>query len=143
MNKQFSDSIRAKMSALEAAKQDLPFQIGNEIVSFFKSSWKKNGFENSGVVKWKAKKNPNGLPTLYGSGNLVNSIVVERAAWGKVVVKSDLPYSAIHNYGLEGNAFGKYSFKMPKRQFMGDSKKMRSILKLKYERKLNWVMRQR
>jgi phage gpG-like protein len=143
MNKQLSRSIQAKIRALNNAKTVLPKEVGDEMVSFFKSSWKKGGFENTGVQIWKPKKKPNGKPTLYGDGDLVNSVMLESANWITVRVKSDLPYSAIHNYGLQGKAFGKHPFTMPKRQFMGSSVKMNRLLTLKFERKLNWVFKQK
>jgi phage gpG-like protein len=35
-----------------------------------------------------------------------------------------LPYSAVHNEGGQAKVFGKYSFTMPKRQFMGESREL-------------------
>ncbi|MFA5727476.1 MAG: hypothetical protein WC886_07545 [Saccharofermentanaceae bacterium] len=38
----------------------------------------------------------------------------------------DLPYAEIHNEGGQGKAFGKYSFTMPKRQYVGQPPELTS-----------------
>lgn len=50
---------------------------------------------------------------------------------------SSLPYSAIHNEGLMGKAWGKYPFQMPKRQFMGNSKSLEKRSQAKFIAKIN------
>lgn len=52
-----------------------------------------------------------------GSGELRHSIETETSD-GIVSIGTDKIYAQIHNEGLEGNAFGKYKFEMPQRQFM-------------------------
>ena len=63
---------------------------------------------------------------LTKSGALRDSIksMTSRSALSTTVT-SNLKYSAIHNDGLQGDAFGT-SFEMPKRQFIGDSEKLNS-----------------
>ncbi|MDR1848325.1 MAG: virion morphogenesis protein, partial [Bacteroidales bacterium] len=43
---------------------------------------------------------------------------------GEAHIVSNLPYSAVHNEGGQAKVFGKYSFTMPKRQFMGESREL-------------------
>lgn len=42
-----------------------------------------------------------------------------------VRVQNTAPYAAVHQYGLPAKVYGKKSFVMPRRPFMGDSKEMR------------------
>ena len=53
------------------------------------------------------------------------------------IISSSLPYSAIHNEGLMGKAWGKHPFKMPKRQFMGNSKSLERRSQAKFIAKIN------
>lgn len=43
---------------------------------------------------------------------------------GRVIVSSNLPYAEIQNEGGTAQIFGKKTFKMPKRQFMGKSQQL-------------------
>lgn len=63
---------------------------------------------------------------LYGSGssNLQTSIYLHTASASQVIIASDQPHAAVHNEGLQAKIFGKTTFTMPKRQFMGTSKKL-------------------
>lgn len=63
---------------------------------------------------------------LIGPGaNLMNSITVQRILYDKlVVVGSDLPYAAVHNEGGYIKIFGKAQRKLPKRQFIGESREL-------------------
>lgn len=60
---------------------------------------------------------------LVKSGDLRRSLKVVKAIWPVVQISSDLPYAAIHNNGgpIRGGA-------MPKRPFMGNSKKMEQAM---------------
>ncbi|MDR1846744.1 MAG: hypothetical protein LBR17_01320, partial [Bacteroidales bacterium] len=54
---------------------------------------------------------------------------------GEAHIVSNLPYSAVHNEGGQAKVFGKYSFTMPKRQFMGNSERLQNDIsdKINYE----------
>jgi phage gpG-like protein len=143
-NRGGTESIRKKIAALNKIKTELPQILANDMVNFFKASFDKQGFEDEGVQRWKPRKNvDSGRAILVKSGDLKRSIMVEFANWSKIRIKSALPYSAIHNQGLQGKAFGKTSFQMPKRKFMGRSRKLHNNLRDRMENKLNWVMRQK
>ena len=67
---------------------------------------------------------------LIGSGsNLMNSIRVAEASSKRVVIGSDLPYSKVHNEGGYIRVFGKK--KLPKRQFIGESRELMNELEKK------------
>ena len=68
---------------------------------------------------------------------LKNSIKKRRLNSFSSVLSSSLNYSAIHNEGLMGKAWGKYPFQMPKRQFMGSSKSLERRSQAKFIAKIN------
>lgn len=137
-----TDSIKRKIAALKMVRSSLPTILANECVNFFKGSFKRQGWLDSGIMPWKPrKKSDPGRAILVKSGDLRKSVFVEAATWKTVRISSNLPYSAIHNEGGMGKAFGKHSFQMPKRKFMGDSKKLRGLLTAKIEGKINKAMK--
>ena len=70
---------------------------------------------------------------LIGPGaNLMNSISVKERSKDKVVIGSDLPYAAVHNEGGYIKIFGKATRKLPKRQFIGESRELMDELQKKY-----------
>lgn len=154
-NKGGTESLQRKIRAFNALKTILPVLIGNDAKNFFNDSFKKQGWEDEGIQKWQprkgevgigglskvSKKSASGRAILVKTGDLKKSLFLEQADWGKVRISSDLPYSAIHNEGLEGNAFGKHKFKMPKRKFMGRSRKLHNRLKELMEKKINGSMK--
>lgn len=60
----------------------------------------------------------------WGSVGLKMSIFLAHASRGLVVVASNKPYASVHNEGGTAKIFGGKTFKMPKRKFMGNSKKL-------------------
>lgn len=56
--------------------------------------------------------------------NLMNSIRVREASPGRVVIGTDLPYAEVHNEGGYIRIFGKKKVKVPRRQFIGESREL-------------------
>lgn len=154
-NRGGTESIQRKIREFNGLKAVLPVLVANDAKNYFAASFRKQGWEDEGLQKWQprkgqigggglakvSKKSSSGRAILVQSGDLRKSLCVEQADWGKVRISSDLPYSAIHNEGLQGNAFGKHKFKMPKRKFMGRSRKLHNQLKSLMENKINKAMR--
>lgn len=62
---------------------------------------------------------------LIGPGsNLMNSIKVLEKSFPKVVIGTDLPYAEVHNEGGYIRIFGKKKVKVPRRQFIGESREL-------------------
>lgn len=115
--------------AMEAAIVD----VGNTAKVFFVQSFRKQGWDDKSVDKWKPRKkktyktksgktvDDTTRAILVKTGDLRRSIIrdpANRAALS-IRIHSDLVYAKVHNDGLRaGRGRG---FKMPKRQFMGDS----------------------
>lgn len=115
--------------------------MGVMAVNQFKSNFIKQGFEDETLKAWQPRKRVDrgryaekaGTRKILigkGTGILHRSIVAKKFGKYAVRITSKLPYANIHNEGLMGKAFGKHSFKMPKRQFVGNSGVLnRKILK--------------
>ena len=111
----------------------------------FTRSFKDGGFTDESFSPWKKRKR--GVDTYKrgrgkggsikslnidrgiligkgGAGRLFKSIRSKRFGSLSVKIYTDVPYARIHNDGLMGKAWGKHSFKMPKRQFIGYSGKL-------------------
>ena len=144
-NRGGTESLMRKIKALEGVKTELPTILANECVTFFKASFRKQGWDDGSVQKWKPrkgdKKGDSTRATLVKSGDLYGSINIEVANWKRIVISSKLPYSAIHNNGGKGLAWGKHPFQMPQRKFMGRSRTLHNKLRDKIELKINKAMR--
>ncbi|MDD2489235.1 MAG: phage virion morphogenesis protein [Bacteroidales bacterium] len=129
-----------------------PDLMGDAAVNHFKENFDKEGFVDETLKPWKevkrrqeesswyefdANKPPKYRSTKRGkdkilkdTNQLQDSIEYE-AKQHKVIIHSDIPYAAVHNYGQKAKIFGKKSFKMPKRQFIGHSKQLdKKIIKM-------------
>ncbi len=100
--------------------------IGNIAVKESKLNFKRQGFMDRSVERWddrkKADKNPKKRAILVKSGTLRRSItrLSTSAKRVKIGVKGKAAvYGGVHNAGLRAGR-GK-GFKMPKRQFLGQS----------------------
>jgi phage gpG-like protein len=135
--------------ALEAAIVD----VGNTAKVFFVESFRKQGFDDKSVQKWKPRKrttyktksgkvvDDTTRAILVKEGDLRRSIIrnpANRAALS-IKISTNLDYAKIHNDGLMGKAFGKHPFKMPKRQFMGDSYNLNEKVKAVIVKRLDKV----
>lgn len=146
--------------ALEAAIVD----VGNTARVFFIDNFRKQGFDDKTVQKWKkrqvserkgrgSKKSASELETvrsvkagraiLVKTGDLRRSIIRNPANRAALTVKisTDLAYAKIHNDGGMGKAYGKHSFKMPKRQFIGDSYNLNEKVKAVIVKRLDKVFK--
>lgn len=125
-----------------AQKRSLPVILGNVAKNFFLATFRKGGFTDTGFKRWKQRRKRLGRgrtsPTLKEAANLTltgklkRSIKVRPATFKLTRIFTNLVYAAIHNFGLQGVAFGKTSFKMPEREFIGDSR----VLERKLERRV-------
>jgi phage virion morphogenesis protein len=120
------ESINRKIRNLKDAKTKIPVLVSNNSKNFFLQSFRNQGFTDNSLEKWQKRDNRSrrnsGRAILVDTGALRRSIKVSQSSFNKIVITSNLPYAAVHNYGLKaGRGRG---FKMPKRKFMGNSKKL-------------------
>jgi phage gpG-like protein len=119
----------------------------NEAVNFFHDNFRRQGFLNRSVKPWKPRKVVDaGRGILIGKGGgdkLSNSIartavsLVKKSA--TIGIKGDpIKYASVHNYGLmSGRGKG---FKMPKRQFIGESKSLNKKIIRLIDKRLRKIM---
>ena len=92
--------IKAK---LINALKDLPAVIANEAVNFSLDNFKQQAFTGAPIQKWPARrslgKRAKGRSLLVQSGRLRRSIHPIKIESSKVVIGTDVPYAALHNYG--------------------------------------------
>jgi phage gpG-like protein len=140
-NRGGTESLKRKIDLLNRIKTQLPNELAKESVKFFRANFGKQGFLDQSVQKWKKRKDNKKHLILVKSGALRESIEIESADWRRIRIVSDLPYSAIHNEGRKGLAWGKHPFQMPKRKFMGRSYELHKKLRFKLETAINRVMK--
>lgn len=137
--------IIAKQIAIELTFKSLKDEVKVMSINHFKKSFEIEAFNDVNIRKWKPLKRERtrykGNKILTQTGKLKNSIrartYVGKKIWW-IEAYSNVIYANIHNDGLIGKAWGKHSFKMPKRKFMGDSK----LLDRKIQRRINYRLSQ-
>lgn len=145
----FRFSFSKRLFAIQ--KKTLPIVLGNVAKNFFLEAFKKGGFTDIGFKRWRQRRKRLGRgrtsPTLKEAANLVlsgklrRSIKVRPATFKLTRIFTNLGYAAIHNFGLQGLAFGKTPFKMPEREFIGDSKTLERKLERRIIREIDKVFK--
>lgn len=140
--------LKQKAAAIDKAFKESITIAGKDAVAHFKKSFDHEGFTDENFSRWKPRRGqwmsvgasvrgsrgalPNTKKTLTKTGALKRSIRIAYNTGMRIMVWSNLPYSAIHNEGLTGRAWGRHSFRMPKRKFLGNSRNLerRTLAKL-------------
>lgn len=124
--KQIKNKIKARQPVIMAA-------MANNAVNHFVKSFDDQGFTDENRIGWvrrESRRDDNARAILTKSGRLKRSIRVKSVNADKAVIGTGgVPYARIHNEGLDGLAWGRHRFKMPKRQFIGRSRKLNRINK--------------
>lgn len=154
--------IKEKMSEIrQFQERDLPDIVGMEAVNHYKKSFAKEGFTDETLNPWKDVKRRDPASPWYGFslGNkknfsqprttdkiltgetreLQNSIDYVKKA-DRVTVYSDKKYAAVHQFGLPAKIFGKKSFIMPARPFIGKSAVLIKNIRSKIVRSLDNII---
>lgn len=137
--------IAEHLKKYEAEIDSMVNTMGVMAKNHFTKSFRDGGFTDESFTPWKKRENKvdnykrgkrgeSGIRSLNvgrgiligkGTGLLRKSISFrKKGKWSVVINTGNLPYAKIHNEGGMGKAFGKYPFKMPKRQFIGYSGKL-------------------
>ena len=121
----FNDLARAD----KHLKNNVPKIIGERARRFFELSFRKQGFTDTAFSKWKRRKRETkrsiGKNILSNTGMLKNSIRRTKTTKKQIRISSvGIPYANIHNQGIG---------KMPKRQFIGNSKTLEKGLQKRKE----------
>lgn len=146
--------IQMAQIKLQKSLQDFVTVMGVEAKKHFVSSFRNQGFTDETLKRWQSRKGEvsgfgvsrrsagsRAILIGKGSGDLKKSISIKAKSYNSITVGSDLPYAQIHNDGLYGKAWGKYRFKMPKRQFIGHSRKLIDLLRNKLDVRIQNVFK--
>lgn len=107
-------NIRAKFGRAHKRATD---EMAKAAVYFFRNTvFQNEGWEGK---PWKPLAHPEPRPILQKTGKLRRSIRVMDKSTGEITIGSDVKYAGFHNSGKG---------KLPKRQFLGDSKILRKKL---------------
>lgn len=147
-----SNKFNLKQAEQKARKalENAVVEIGNTAKNFFVENFRKQGFDDKTVQRWKPRKrttyktksgkvvDDTTRAILVKTGDLRRSIIrVPNRAALNVKIQTDLPYAKVHNEGLRAGR-GK-GFKMPKRQFIGDSYNLNEKVKAVIVKRLDKV----
>ena len=154
MAKQNKFNLKQAEQKARKALENAVVEIGNTAKNFFVENFRKQGFDDKSVQKWKPRKkktyrtksgklvDDTTRAILVKEGDLRRSIIrVPNRAAMSVKIQTNLDYAKIHNEGLMGKAFGKHPFKMPKRQFIGDSYNLNEKVKAVIVKRLDKVFK--
>ena len=147
------ETNRLQKEFKELFEKYAPTIAGKTAVSYFKKNFQNEAW---GRVKWQEVKRRTD-PHVKGAkatrkiltgetGDLARSIEIKSISNGQVVIWtspsafSKEPYGRVHNEGLRAGR-GK-GFIMPKRQFMGPSEELNTLIISEIERKLKQITQQ-
>ena len=123
---------------LDKAKVDLPKLVASDIRNYFVNSFRRQGFDGQKwqEVKRREKENQTAKdkkPILVQTGRLRRSVneSIRKTTWEEIVLGIDTPYAIYHNQGTD---------KIPKRQFMGQSKELDEKVKNRVEKTIKKII---
>ncbi len=129
-----------------AIERTIPVKAGNEAVMHFRDNFRKEGFVDESLQKWKPSKRKSdpkhpdrAYNTLMSRRNNLYKSIKKRVAPAKVIISTDVPYAAAHNEGTN-NAGRSHKVKIPKRQFMGPSKQLDKKVKKIIDEELTRIL---
>ena len=128
---EFEQQLRRNKEALgRLITRTLPVKAGTIAVQHFRDNFRQEGFVDSSLQLWKPAKrksdpkNPdNAYKTLLSRRNNLYKSIRKKTAPGVATVYTDVPYAAAHNEGTD-RAGRNHRVRIPKRQFMGQSKQL-------------------
>ena len=143
---EFLNNIRQSSDKIASAfERRIPLMVGNAGKSHFKSNFQKGGFVDQNLKKWKpakrigkAKGAKGQYGTLLSARNFLYNSINYRVLPYQVVIFTRVPYAIVHNEGLRAGR-GK-GFKMPKRQFIGDSAVLNNKISLIIDEELSKIL---
>lgn len=93
---------------MERLKETLPPLLANQAQNFFVQSWRKQGWDDGGIQRWKPRqdKGPKsqGRAILVKSGKLRRAIgqSIREQSFERIKLVVALPYAFVHNEGYNG-----------------------------------------
>lgn len=128
------DDMKFLSVAYKKAQPNFPEIAGTLAVNHFQKSFRDGGFTDDYLTKWKNRKRPDkkrpGRAILVDNGDLRRSIQITKKTNNYVIVgTTGIDYARVHNDGFPPR-------NIPKRQFMGDSSKLREKIASRFAKEL-------
>lgn len=128
---QFKQVLQSNKEDIQRAiKRTIPVKVATTAQHHFRDNFQHSGFVDEGLKPWKRSKrqddpkNPDrAYKTLHSRRDHLYKSVKKRTEPGKAIIYTDVPYAKAHNEGTN-TAGRKHNVRIPKRQFMGKSKKL-------------------
>lgn len=161
---QFKQAIAEKMEEIQRYREeDLPHVVGKEAVDHYQDSFMQEGFTDKTLQKWKEVERRKPESPWYGfstlnKGNFSQARSTDRILTGetnelrnsidytinpgRVTVGTDKVYASVHQFGQGAKIFGKKSFTMKARPFIGKSEVLMKAIQAKIERYLEKIFKQ-
>lgn len=121
--------LRNDHNAIKRAKREWFKEAEKVTIDWYKKSFNDGGFTNESFERWDRRKYRYKWPILLKTKALRNSIRIISSGINWFLVGSDIKYGVYHNEGTR---------KLPKRQFLGYSKrlteKLIALLDMKIDR---------
>lgn len=138
-------NIRKRIEDSKKLKKILPTIIANDSLNWFLEGFRKGGFQtDSSRTGWEVRKSysyhkgktqrkPGDPVNLIDTGALRRDIKVRKTTFNLIEIGTlQTPYANRHNEGLNG---------MPKREFLGDSRKLNTQNKKTILKELNKIFK--
>ena len=144
---EFEQHLRRHKEALgRLITRTLPVKAGTIAVQHFRDNFRQEGFVDSSLQPWKPSKrksdpkNPdNAYKTLHSRHEHLSRSIKKKVAPGVATVYTDVPYAAAHNEGTN-RAGRNHRVRIPKRQFMGQSKQLDDKVREMIDREVRKVI---
>lgn len=144
---EFEQHLRRHKEALgRLITRTLPVKAGTIAVQHFRDNFRQEGFVDSSLQPWKPSKrksdpkNPdNAYKTLHSRREHLSRSIQKKVAPGVATVYTDVPYAAAHNEGTN-RAGRNHRVKIPKRQFIGRSKRLEDKVRDMIDREVRKVI---
>ena len=154
----FAKAFPAKVEEIRAFTEgsDIKDIMGVEAVNHFRKSFDNEGFTDEILNPWKEVERRKPDSPWYGHSGQTGRFSPERTTAsiltgetgelkaatrykyipGGVRISNEKPYAAVHQFGLPAKIYGKKSFTMPARPFIGKSKALVRKIEDKIKRQL-------
>lgn len=145
---QFQRQLQRHQQQLQQAfSRTLPVKVGVAAEQHFRDNFRKGGFVNGGLHRWKPSKRigkqkgaAGQYKTLLSSRNHLYNSVKHRWVPYTAIVETNVPYAAAHNEGTNNAGRGHHTH-IPKRQFIGDSRELTDKAKVIILKEVNRILK--
>ena len=155
---QLKRHLEQKITAVRTYVNDkVPVVVGVEAVKEFKENFDKESFDGK---RWPdvKRRDPNSpwfghsgqtgkksnarttAKILSGETGELRNATTWRREGKSVIISNDKEYAAVHNEGLQAKIYGKKTFIMPRRQFIGATDKLKKNIQDKIERDIHNII---